>query len=109
MLLFAPPPAAAGGWGGGGGGGLTLTGLKEKSGRGAGAGKMIYVATMRNRITWSKIAPKRNPELISQSLNFWEREDDLEKGVLGLAVIGNCCSCGGKPIPRKGLYLRSLI
>jgi hypothetical protein len=56
-----------------------------------------------------RMALRRNPELISRSRIFWEREDGLERGVLGLAVIGNCYRCAGKLILRKGFLTRGLM
>ena len=65
-----------------------MTCEKEASGSSTGVGKMILVATMRKTTMCRRMALRRNPELISRSLIFWEREDDLERGILGLAVIG---------------------
>jgi hypothetical protein len=67
-----------------------MTGEKTMSGSSAGGAKRIQVATMRKMTTCRRMAPRRNPELISRSLNFWEREEGLEGGVLGWAVIGTC-------------------
>jgi hypothetical protein len=58
-----------------------MTGEKTMSGSSAGGAKRIHVATRRKRMTCRRMAPRRNPELISRSLIFWEREDGLVRGV----------------------------